>query len=409
MKLLKNNKTFFSLFLSSVFTMFGASLFSIVFLIYATSFQNKSLMVSIAEVFIVLPAFLSIYTGFWADKTKDKSKMMIFIGIMQMFFFLLIAIIIGLTHNFISFFIIGIIKFISDLLSSYKNGLRIPILQKNLKSNEVSSAFGQLQSFGSILEIVGQTFGVMFLSLTGQSFTIVAILNAFLYLISALILLFFKRYLTFNSAVSSISRLNIRETFSQIKSVFSKEKNNKFVITILSIIFINFILSGIGPVTDLALTNLHPFGNNYGVSVLIFNCFLSSGMIVGSLFMNDFLNETKMNTIILYVFGFSTLFGILLMHLTFLAPMVLFSIAYCASKTSPRVNSLILNNISPDNLGKVSGGISTLFTFSVPFGASLFIFIANLTSIVITFYIISLISLLGFLMMFLLNRQNSIK
>ena len=51
---------------------------------------------------------------------------------------------------------------------------------------------------------------------------------------------------------------------------------------------------------------------------------------------------------------------------------------------------------------KIGGGITTIFTFSVPFGGAIFVFFANLIGIALTFYIISILSLLVFLILLLI-------
>lgn len=409
MKLIRKNKAYLAILLNSIFNMTGTSIFSIVFLIYASNFENKNLMLSLAEIVIVFPAFLSIYTGELADKTKNKSGRMIQVGLLQTLLFLFAAILLyGAKNGYTSFFIIGLIKFSCDLLSSYKNGLRIPILQNNLSKEEISPAFGQLQSIGAVLEILAQAVGVSILTITGQSFFIVALLNAILYFISSVILFLLRKKLTYKVLVHSKQSFDLKGTFQQIKQLFiTTDGKNNFIILISSIVLINFILSSIGPLTDLFLISALPFGNNYGLNVIVFNCFLAVGMISGSLFMKDIFRKLEMTSLVIIVFLFAILFSISLNKFSILSPLFLFLIAYCSSKTNPRINTLILDNVPAENLGKVSGGISTIFTFAAPFGASFFLFIANLVSVAVTFYIISFISLISILFL-AYSRKNVI-
>ncbi|TKV17426.1 MFS transporter permease, partial [Citrobacter sp. TBCS-11] len=55
MNLLRKNKTFASLLSSSIFSMLGTSLFNIVFLIYASSMPHPKMMISLAELCLLLP------------------------------------------------------------------------------------------------------------------------------------------------------------------------------------------------------------------------------------------------------------------------------------------------------------------------------------------------------------------
>ncbi|MDM5145103.1 hypothetical protein ICE98_02231 [Lactococcus lactis] len=140
--------------------MLGTSLFNIVFLIYASSLPNPKMMISLAEICLLLPVLFAAYTGFLADKTKNKANFMIRASWIQaILFFLLIFLM--MEKNFITLCIAGV-KILTDLITSYKSGLRAPILQNNLNAEEIQPAFGQIQGLSSIIEIIGQPLGVKF-------------------------------------------------------------------------------------------------------------------------------------------------------------------------------------------------------------------------------------------------------
>ncbi|TKV34874.1 MFS transporter permease, partial [Citrobacter sp. TBCS-11] len=119
--------------------------------------------------------------------------------------------------NWISFWSIAGVKILTDLITSYKSGLRAPILQNNLSAEEIQPAFGQIQGLSSIIEIIGQPLGVTILALSHQSFSLVVLINGILYLLSGFFLLIFRKKLTFKTVnFDEKFKFNIKESFSQI-------------------------------------------------------------------------------------------------------------------------------------------------------------------------------------------------
>lgn len=402
MNLLRKNKTFASLLSSSIFSMLGTSLFNIVFLIYASSMPHPKMMISLAELCLLLPIIFAAYTGFLADRTKNKANFMIRASWIQaVLFFLLIFLM--MEKNWISFWSIAGVKILTDLITSYKSGLRAPILQNNLSAEEIQPAFGQIQGLSSIIEIIGQPLGVTILALSHQSFSLVVLINGILYLLSGFFLLIFRKKLSFKTVnFDEKFKFNIKESFSQIRDVFTVNSSSNFLVLVFSLVFINFILAGIGPLTSLAMLKFNPFSVNYGIAIMIFNVVLMLGMLAGSFIMGDKLKDWELPKLMIATFLMIALFAALVTHFGLISLIFLFSLAYISAKASPKVNRLILENVSSENLGKIGGGITTIFTFSVPFGGAIFVFFANLIGIALTFYIISILSLLVFLILLLI-------
>ena len=399
MNLLRKNKTFTSLLSSSIFSMLGTSLFNIVFLIYASSLPNPKMMISLAEICLLLPVLFAAYTGFLADKTKNKANFMIRASWIQaILFFLLIFLM--MEKNWISFWSIAGVKILTDLITSYKSGLRAPILQNNLNAEEIQPAFGQIQGLSSIIEIIGQPLGVTILALSHQSFSLVVLINGILYLLSGFFLLIFRKNLTFKTVYFDEKfKFNIKESFSQIRDVITGNNSSNFLVLVFSLVFINFILAGIGPLTSLAMLKFNPFPVSYGTAIMIFNVVLMLGMLAGSFIMGDKLKDWELPKLMIATFLMIALFAALVTHFGLLSLIFLFALAYISAKASPKVNRLIMENISSENLGKIGGGITTIFTFSVPFGGAIFVFLANLIGVALTFYIISIFALLVFLLL----------
>ncbi|MGM9886853.1 MAG: MFS transporter [Lactococcus sp.] len=398
------NKSYNLLLINSAFNTLGMSFFNIVFLVYASRFVHSSIFVSIAEFVILLPFILSAYTGYLADKCSKKIELLKWTSWIQSLLFLGIGSLIIQQGSITTFALIAFIKLISDTLATFKNGLRLPILKRILRNDEISSAFGKLQGINSIMELIGQPLGVSVFTFLGSSAYFVGIINAILYLCSGLVLVKMSEKLVFERLDNQ--KFNLKSNFGQIKKVFEGENSSYFVVILLMIVFANFIFSGIGPLTDLFMIRFPLLVGQYGVSVLIFNSALSVGMILGSFNTKDKVTNLKIEQLLKITFILIVLFSFFIVNISFLAPVVILMMAYVAAKIVPKINSLIVENVSEENLGQIGGGINSLFTFIVPIGSSFFILLANFIGVRWTFDMVALVCLLVLIIIFILKDKS---
>ncbi|MDM5145104.1 hypothetical protein ICE98_02232 [Lactococcus lactis] len=72
-------------------------------------------------------------------------------------------------------------------------------------------------------------------------------INGILYLLSGFFLLIFRKNLTFKTVYFDEKfKFNIKESFSQIRDVITGNNSSNFLVLVFSLVFINFILAGIG-------------------------------------------------------------------------------------------------------------------------------------------------------------------
>jgi MFS family permease len=403
------NKAFGSLLLSTVFTTLGSSLFDIVFLVYASSYVNSQFYVSLSEIIVLIPVFLYAFTGFLADRTVNKARAMIVGSWIQTVLFIAFAVLITFQKSLPLFLALGAIQMCGDMIAGYKSGLKMPILQKNLDEETIPTAFGQIQGLSSIVQIIGQALGVTLLAVLGGQYWVMGVINSALYFISGLSLLIFRKYLTSDTTrTDSGSALNLRKTFGQIRSIFSESNTNTFIVLIVSIIVGNFLFSGIGPLTELGMLHFNTFGLPYSYAIMIFSVILSIGIILGSLFMHDGLEKLSLQQLMIVEFFLIIVFAVLLPVIGVFAAIILLVVTYFSAKLNPRLNTLLMQNVPTENLGKVSGGLSTLFSFAIPFGGTLFVLIANAASVSITLYCIAGLSAIFLFALLFMHRRAAV-
>lgn len=72
MHLIIKNKVYRHLLLSRILDNLGASLYNIVFVVYAATCFKSQIIVSIANITMMIPTLFSLLVGIRADKTKQK-------------------------------------------------------------------------------------------------------------------------------------------------------------------------------------------------------------------------------------------------------------------------------------------------------------------------------------------------
>lgn len=85
------------------------------------------------------------------------------------------------------------------------------------------------------------------------------------------------------------------------------------------------------------------------------------------------------------------LFSLLVIPLGLISIVVFFGIGYCFAKVNPKLTSIIFQIIPKEDLATIRGGISTFFATASSLGVLVFVALANLIGLSLTFYIIAFI------------------
>lgn len=188
MRGLIKNVVFRTLTVSNFLSALGSYIYNIVFIIYATTLPYSHIAVFIANIITIIPMVFTFWIGVKADKTKRKTRNLIVIGFIQSLLFTLVALLMT-NQTFLVFAFVGFLNVVSDILSDYKNGLRLPIMQKNIESEKLYEAYSFAQFIGYLSSIAGQALGVWLLTTSGNNYAFVALINAISFLLSSVVLL----------------------------------------------------------------------------------------------------------------------------------------------------------------------------------------------------------------------------
>ena len=212
MKLFFSNALYRSITLSRMFNLMGSYIYNIVFVIYAASLPYANIAVFIANIITIIPTFFTFWIGVQADRTGKKGDLMIVIGFVQAILFTVVAFLIS-NKTFLVFAIVCFLNVVTDVLSDYAGGLRMPILQKNLEKDELFEAYSFTQFITYCCSITGQTVGVWLLAISANNFALVATINALSFLISSMVLLHKRRQLIHETVTSTFEKNSLFKKF----------------------------------------------------------------------------------------------------------------------------------------------------------------------------------------------------
>ena len=247
MKLLFRNQAYRLLTLSRFFNAFGASIFNLVFIVYASTLPQASFAVAMANIVMILPTLFTVFVGIRADYTRDKVKWMIYSGLFQAVLFFLAALVVQQASLF-AFSSLCLINVISDVISDFAGGLRMPLIKEKVAEDDLMEAYSFSQFITYISAIGGQAFGVWLLGLSVNNFSLVAGINACFFLVSAVILFLGKSKLSLSMSSADgeklkNEKLSIKEQFLTIyrnlRLVFLKGGQKNFGFMIFAVLLIN--------------------------------------------------------------------------------------------------------------------------------------------------------------------------
>ncbi|MFU2163365.1 transporter [Streptococcus pluranimalium] len=402
MTLIIKNNIFRILSLSRILSAIGSYLYNIVFIVYATSMSHSHIAVFIANIVTIIPTLFTFWIGVKADQTKNKHQLLIWTGFLQGMLFIIISIIIS-NKTFLVFSMVSLLNIVSDILSDYTNGLRMPIMQKNIDKEDFFEAYSFTQFLSYIATISGQTLGVWLLTTTNHNYSLIAILNALSFLLSSLLILKNTRLLTYERVTEIENDHSLVHQFKNMFKMMMKifediDKDSSFIKILLSILLLNSLGGAINSIYHFYFLKHQMFNLNYGNSLVVIQAFTIFCAILGTLTPKDFFSKCSISELIVIQSISYALVGVFnILKLPILGIVTLGLAAYVMGKVSPKLDALLMEKLPSHLLAQSNNFLGLLFTLSLPLGVSLFSFLA-LYNIVICWIVFSFISLTSLVM-----------
>ena len=378
MKLLFRNHIFALLSLSRFLNSLGAAIYNLVFVVFAASMPHPSLAVGIANLIVFIPSLFTIFIGMKADHTAKKTNWLIRIGYLQASLFILIALMTKIP-GYLAFSIVCFLNIVSDSLSDYRGGLQLPIMQKNIPSEDLMEAYSFNQLLSMVCSISGQALGVWLLAISHQNFALVASINALTFLLSSTCLFIRRSQLTHEPIqVDSSKKVSFlqecRDIYRNVTTIFADEEVHNFGKLLLSLVFINALGGSISGIYNLQFLH-HPFFHfSYSQSLLVLEVVTILSMVWASLTPHDYFSKQSLHHILLWIAGGLTMLGLanILVRWDILCLLLVTFLGYLVAKINPKVSSLLMSKLPAEKLASTSSFLGLMVSFAMPLGTALF-------------------------------------
>lgn len=385
MKLLLRNQAYRILSLSRFFNAFGASIFNLVFVVYASTLPQATFAVAVANVVMMLPTLFTVFVGIRADYTRDKVKWMTYVGLFQAILFFLAALVVQQASFFV-FSTLCLINVISDVASDFAGGLRMPLVKEKVAEPDLMEAYSFSQFITYISAISGQAFGVWLLGVSTQNFSLVAGINAIFFLVSALILFLGRVELSLSTPLVDYKslkneKLSIKDQFLTIyrnlRLVFLKSGQKNFGFMLFAILLINALGGALGGIYNIFFLSHALLNFSYTEALFINQVCVLVAIIISSFTGNDYFGKQSLPRLMMWatvglsLVGLANLFNQVVLGLLFL-----FLTLYVSGKVSPKISAMLMKNLAPEVLARTSNFLGLLFTLSIPVGTACFSLVA---------------------------------
>lgn len=403
MKIFKYNKLYRVLITSNSLGLIGRTLFDIVFIIYANSFPNPTLAVSIVSVVTTIPYLFSFITGYLADRTNYKVDAMLIIRILQTILFLVFAVLADLTKDWIIFFFIILINVISDFIGGYTSYLSLSINKYIVPNEDLSESIGFRNGVNYTISLLGGFIGVGTIAVLNHHYLLFGFFNALFFLLSFLILFKNKNALVESMPSTRMNTISGNFKLKNYLSKFLKDSVNNFKILLenkeifnFTIIFSSMNLISSAMTSLLLITYIQEeklIFQSFGYTVALIETFEIVAMIIGStiplkMYKKKTIEFNLLCEILLFLIQ---VINILLFKDKYFLLLTVFVSGYLNGVSNPRIDTFLILGLPDDKQNSVLSIFGTLITLTVPVGSIVFIFIANFFSLQIAWFIILIV------------------
>ncbi|MFX3959591.1 MFS transporter [Streptococcus suis] len=401
MKKLIHNKLFLSSFVADLISNFGDTLYYLALMNYVLLLPDTKFALAMITASETLPILAGLFIGIWADKTKNKLDTILATLVVRVGLYAFVGFLMGFAPALWVVAVVCVINFLSDLAGQYENGLYMPVSLRVVAAEDRETAMAFKMTVKSLLQIAFQASGAILIGF--MSYQNLAFFNAGTFLVSLAIMATlrpaFAKLLKENpiqeaeqteteTGIIKGMRNSLKESYQAVQNIPVLKAS---IVTIASL---NAIFTALSP---LVILNMKEFSDfvivNAGTTVALISIFFSVGSILGSsIGMALFKNVSLINLL-----KFSTLMPVLIfsgffLHNIYVVLTVIFVTAMTLGVFNPKMNALVLNELSEDKLATVGGGIDAFCQIGMVAGqalVALMVTVLSATSISLTFLLLS--------------------
>lgn len=155
MDVFAKNKYYRKFTIASFLSGAGNILFYLALITYASKLRNYALAISLISISESVPQILQVFSGYLADRTKNKFKLMVWLAAIRFGLYLIVGLLFASCFagwNLV-LAVIGI-NLISDIAGSYSSGLQMPLVVNIIGDDEVTEAEGFVSGINGTINMI---------------------------------------------------------------------------------------------------------------------------------------------------------------------------------------------------------------------------------------------------------------
>ena len=151
------NKDYRKFTIASFLSGAGNILFYLALITYASKLRNYALAISLISISESVPQIFQVFSGYLADRTKNKFKLMVWLAAIRFGLYLIVGLLFasGFAGWNLVLTVIGI-NLVSDIAGSYSGGLQTPLIVNIVGNDEVAEAEGFVSGINGIINMIAQ-------------------------------------------------------------------------------------------------------------------------------------------------------------------------------------------------------------------------------------------------------------
>ena len=383
MRVFIRNKLYRYITISDSLSVIGDSIFYLALIAYASQLPDSIFAISIISLSETFPPFLAFWTGHIVDKTPDKYKAGADIATNLYF-----------QSGMIVVILISILNFISDLIGTYSDNLRFPIVYSIIPEEDMeeSLAFSNISYY--LFSFLAKASGGIVLLLFNSNFELLSLANSLTFLIAAVLMM--KVYpslkLKMSTKIDDGDSENDSESgiFASIKTLLS---NKRIMSVIVPVALVNALVGCILPLVYIFFNN-HS-SKNYEVLISLVGGASVLGIVVGNAVAPKIMKELSIHKILITNLTFIAIITLILGFETsnIVILLAIFLLFLIEGFVSPKFTMFIMQNQDYNSLGVSSGAVNTILASVVPFHMFIVLSMMNIFGEAIAYSLVVLLSL----------------
>ncbi|RMC38688.1 MFS transporter [Lactobacillus sp. ESL0236] len=398
MNIFLKNKNYRKFTLASWLSGAGNILFYLALMTYASKLKNYSLALSLIAITESLPDLIQSLSGYLADRTHNKYRIIVWLAIFRFALYILVALL--FVTNIVGWnlvlMVIGL-NFVSDLSGMYSSGLQTPLIVGLVGKNEMAEAQGFTGGVSQLITLVAQFVGSGLLLF--MSYSELAVVNALTFLAAGLL------YANISANVrkqqpDQKEEVNDQSFFATIGSSLKQVRQAHGLLTIVLVVaMLNGLLSSVEPLISIVIAgNKSMLIGSYSFTIAILGATAAIGLALGSAVGTKLLKSTSLFQLSLLSTVNSAIMAIAILNKSIIACLILMTtLGFLAGTSSPKLMQWLVISVDRKILASSAGLLNTILAIAGPLMTTLFTSIAGVINVTYALYGVLALSVIVFI------------